>query len=97
MTDRIAQITAREMMFIQTVRAHNQRKTLWMVTGARINVAEGKKVAIVCIDKKQRDGYRRRFPDIAQCFIVPKSPKELKGGHRWIFDDPLFTHLRGER
>jgi hypothetical protein len=68
-------------------------KTECIALWARIEVAQGKKVAVICTDKKQRGELRKRYPDIAKCFIVPKPPKELKGNHGWIIDDPLFKRL----
>ena len=68
-------------------------RTLLQVLEARILKAQGKRVAIVCSDKKRRNALRRQFPDIAECFIVPKKPSRLKGRHDWIMDDPLFLHF----
>jgi len=83
----------REMLMESAIRQRNWGKEARMVMEVRVMSAQGKRVVVVCPDKKQRNSMRKRYPDIAKCFIVPKPRKELKGQHDWIIDDPLFRHF----
>ena len=80
----------RELLFESAVRQRNWEKEARMVLAVRLEVARGTRVAVVCADKKQRGAMRKKYPDIAKCFIVSKPSKSRIN---WIVDDPLFRSL----